>query len=435
MRKSRTQMILVLVVVQMLSMGLATGITAMLNASQVNREIRNGLQQQRLVALDLAKRTELSAEEIIVTLSLSTYPMRVAKEGEVRFTAGQQAELSRGASVELWQHEHSGTYFLLRDALVVIEPRPYNAMMMTVTMRGFFGNLILTAIAMLMYSLVSKRMVRSVVDLTEATRQVAAGNFDARVPESERKGLLRPTLEQVALEQNFNHMVQELKSIEYLRRDFTSNVSHEIKSPIASINGYAQLLSSDGLPDAERREYAAAIGTEVRKLASLSDNLLKLTRLESQQIRPPAKAFSLDEQLRRTLGALYLEMERKGLDLSVELPETIVTADEELLEQVWQNLLGNAVKFTPENGSVHVMILSSANEVSVRIKDTGIGMDAQTLERMYEKFYQADASRHTGGAGLGLSLARRIVDICGGSMEAKSALGKGSTFVVTLPRG
>lgn len=435
MRKSRTQMILVLVVVQMLSMGLATGITAMMNGSQVNREISDGLQLQRLVALDLAKRTELSAEEIIETLSLSTYSMRVVKEGDVQFTAQQQAELSRGASVELWQHEHSGSYFFLRDALVVIEARPYNAMMSALTMRGLLGNLILIAIAMLMYSLVSKRMVQSVVDLTEATRQVAAGNFDARVPEHKRKSLFRPTLEQVVLEQNFNHMVQELKSIEYLRRDFTSNVSHEIKSPIASIDGYAQLLSADGLSDAERREYAAAISTEVRKLASLSDNLLKLTRLESQQIRPPAMAFSLDEQLRRTLNALYPEMERKGLSLSVDLPETMVTADEELLEQVWQNLLGNAVKFTPENGSVHVMILSSANEVSVRIKDTGIGMDAHTLERMYEKFYQADPSHHTGGAGLGLSLARRIVDICGGSMEAKSALGKGSTFVVTLPKG
>lgn len=435
MRKSRTQIILIAVAVQFIGLLLAGGISTLVSTSQVGREITEGVAQQRLTALDLAKRTQLSPEEIISSLSLSTYPMRIVDEGEVTFTSQQQKKLERGGNVDIWSRGHGGSYFLLRETLVVIETRTYNAKLLVSALRSVTANLILTFIVLSAFSLGSKRMVQSLVDLTEATKEIASGNFGFRLPAKRKRGPFRPTAEYVALTENFNRMAQELQSIEYLRRDFTSNVSHEIKTPIAAISGYAQLLAGGQLPDAERKEYAAAISTESRKLAVLSDNLLKLTRLESQQIRPPAKRFALDEQLRRAVAALYPEIERKKIAVSSDLPETAIVSDEELLEQVWRNLLDNAVKFTPEGGGVHVAILPSARGVAVRVADTGIGMDAAAAERIYEKFYQADASRQSGGSGLGLPLVKRIVDILGGSIQVKSAPGEGTAFTVSLPQG
>lgn len=434
MRNSRRQIFLIIAVVQFVSMLLASGISSIMSASQVGIEISEGFTQQRLTALDLAKRTQLSAEEIMAALSLSTYPMHIVDWEGTKLTQEQERLLRQGGSVDTKQHGYGGCYFLLRDELVMIEAKPYNAMVISSAMRGFFSNLMLTAIVVLMFFFGSKQMVQSWVDLTAATREIAAGNFQVRMPEKPRKKWIRSTKEEIELAKNFNRMAKELQSIEYLRRDFTSNVSHEIKTPIASISGYAQLLEGEEVSEEERREYAGAIKTESKKLAKLSDNLLKLTRLESQQIRPPATRFLLDEQLRRAVSALYPEMEQKKIEITSELPETWIVADEELLEQVWQNLLDNAVKFTPENGQIHVSIAPSVKGWAVRVEDNGIGMEPAALERMYEKFYQSDASRHEGGNGLGLSLVKRIVDICGGSIAAKSEPGKGTAITVFLPK-
>ena len=273
---------------------------------------------------------------------------------------------------------------------------------------------------------------KPIVQITEAAERVAKGDFSAKVP-LRRQTKKHPYDEVEALAATFNQMTDDLKSIEYLRKDFTSSVSHEIKSPIATISGYAQLLRDETLDAETRRAYTLAISESCAQLSRLSDNLLRITRLESGKRKPLAEPFQLDEQLRRTLAAMMPEFRRRKLELSVDLCAARIVSDRELLEQVWQNLLRNAIKFTPEGGSIRVGLTTQEGAFRVQIADTGIGIDESAQKHIFEKFFQADTSHHTEGSGLGLSLVKRIVDACGGEITVESQLGKGSTFSVTLP--
>jgi signal transduction histidine kinase len=235
------------------------------------------------------------------------------------------------------------------------------------------------------------------------------------------------------LTDNFNRMAHELKALEYLRRDFTANLSHELKTPVASIRGYAQLLQCEGVSPDEQQEYARVIAAESTRLSNLSDNLLKLTRLESHPPVYTGEKFSLDEQLRRCANALLPAIERKRQTLSVSLARVSVAADETLLMQVWSNLLDNAIKFTPEGGHIGLTLTHAHGEARVTVEDDGIGIDDEAQSRIFEKFYQADLSHNMGGNGLGLPLVRRIVDICRGRIELTSSAGRGAKFTVVLP--
>ena len=243
----------------------------------------------------------------------------------------------------------------------------------------------------------------------------------------------RPYDEIEALAATFNRMTDDLQSIEYLRKDFTSNVSHEIKSPIATISGYAQLLCDESLDAQTRMAYTRSISESCAQLSRLSDNLLRITRLESGKRKPLAEPFMLDEQLRRTLAAMMPQFRRKRLELTVDLPAARIVSDRELLEQVWQNILRNAIKFTPEGGEISVRLAAADGAFRVEIADSGIGISQDAQKHIFEKFYQADGSHHTEGSGLGLSLVKRIVDACGGEISVQSAPGEGSAFTVVLP--
>lgn len=259
----------------------------------------------------------------------------------------------------------------------------------------------------------------------DATREISEGNFDIELKIYGLREFMR-------LRDSFNNMAKELRSIETLRSDFVSNISHEFKTPVVSIRGFAKLLEKGNLSEEERKEYLGIIISEADRLTDLSSNVLLLSRLDATE-QVEAAPFRLDEQLRRAILLLQPQMDKKSLLLDIALTPATVCANEEILHHVWINLLNNAVKFSPEGGEVSVTLRQEGKNAVVSVADTGPGMDEDTLRHIFDKFYQGDASRATEGNGLGLALAKRILDLSGGSVAAQSAPGQGAAFTVRLP--
>jgi len=273
----------------------------------------------------------------------------------------------------------------------------------------------------------SNLFIRPFDELISAMRIVSGGDFSVRVRE---RGKNHPM---GRLSRNFNEMLDELSGIELFRRDFINTFSHELKTPIVSIRGFArQLRDGDPTPE-EQREYAGIIIAESDRLTNMASNILLLSKLENQNAVTDRAPFSLDEQLRHCLLLFEKEWSAKELDLSVELDEVSVTSNEEMLSHVWINLISNAVKFTPAGGAVSVSLTREYGCVRVEVSDTGCGMDAETRKRIFDKFYQGDLSRSAEGNGLGLSVAARVVELLGGTISVESAPGVGSSFTVVLP--
>ena len=269
--------------------------------------------------------------------------------------------------------------------------------------------------------------------LSAAARKVARGDFSVYAEPSHTPDQY-DYLDVMFLD--FNTMVQELGSIETLKNDFVSNVSHELKTPLAIIKNYATMLRQGNLPESTRAEYIDTINEAADKLTNLIGNILKLSKLENQEIEPEATPYNLSRQLSDCALSFESLMEQKDIRLSAELEDRVVIlADEHMLEIVWNNLLSNAVKFTPHGGSIALTQTSTQDDVVVTVTDTGCGMDSQTLKHIFDKFYQADSSHSGEGNGLGLALAYRVVEKLDGTLTVASEPGQGSTFTVTLPKG
>ena len=233
----------------------------------------------------------------------------------------------------------------------------------------------------------------------------------------------------------FNCMAEELSGVETLRTDFIANVSHELKTPLAIMQNYGTMLQSPDLTEAQRMEYAKAITEQSRRLADLITNILKLNRLENQQIYPTAKRYNLGEQLAECLLNFESTWEKKSIDIETDIEEDVlVESDDELLSLVWNNLFSNALKFTEPGGTVSVTLKTEGDYATVRVSDTGCGISPETGKHIFEKFYQGDTSHATQGNGLGLALVRRVADIVGGDISVESEVGKGSTFTVKIGR-
>ena len=266
-------------------------------------------------------------------------------------------------------------------------------------------------------------------EVADAIDRIAAGDFDVLVDSAGGR---------LELAEKVNRMARQLSSMEHMRQDFVSNVSHEIGSPLTSIRGFAELLKKEDLSPDDRIRYAEVIESESRRLSRLGDNLLKLSLLDAAHDAQDALArgrFRLDKQLGDILLALEPQWSAKNQELDVSLPQTIVAADEDLLRQVWTNLLHNAIKFTPNGGRISVTLSPDEKGVEVVVSDAGVGIAEDDLIHVFERFYKADRARGSSGSGLGLALAKRIVDLHGGSISAKSEPGKGSSFTVRLPSG
>ena len=279
---------------------------------------------------------------------------------------------------------------------------------------------------------IRKRYQKPIEDFAEAARKVAAGDFSVYLAPRHSEDKL-DYLDVLFLD--FNKMVEELGSIDTLKTDFVSNVSHEIKTPLAIIYNNAELLNKPSLTEEKRLEYARSVTDSARRLASLVTNILKLNKLENQQIFPAVSVYNLSEQLCESLLQFEPVWEKQGIEIDVNLAEGVrISADAELLSLVWNNLLSNAFKFTRQGGTVGVILTADSQYATVQISDTGCGMSPEVGAHIFEKFYQGDASHATQGNGLGLALVKRVVDIMGGEICVESAPGVGSTFTVKIRR-
>lgn len=268
--------------------------------------------------------------------------------------------------------------------------------------------------------------------IAEAARRLVAGDFTARVPRPSRFSNDEHFFEIIDC---FNRMAQELASVETLRTDFISNVSHEMKTPLAVMQNYGVLLQSPELPEEKRIEYAQGVSDSARRLADMVTNILKLNKLENQQIFPHAETYDLGEQLCESLLQYESVWERDNIAIETDIAEDVtIRADREMLSLVWNNLLSNAFKFTPAGGTVSLTLTSTEHHAVVTVQDTGCGMSAETGAHIFDKFYQGDTSHATRGNGLGLALVKRVVDIVHGEISVESELRKGTTFTVRIRR-
>lgn len=270
--------------------------------------------------------------------------------------------------------------------------------------------------------------VRPVDEIIAATRHVASGDFSVRVNEKGAIGEMR------SLARSFNSMSGELSGIELFREDFINNFSHEFKTPIVSISGFARQLTRDDLTDEQRIEYAQLIVSESERLASMSSNVLLLTKLENQGIISDRTTFDLSEQLRDCLLSLQSQWEEKDLSLNLGLASNVYYfGNRELIRHIWMNLLSNAIKFSHQGGSIGIISRILSGNAEVVIADNGVGMDSEAKAHMFEKFYQGDEAHFQSGNGLGLSIVSRIVEMCGGEIIFKSDPGYGTEFTIRLP--
>lgn len=232
-----------------------------------------------------------------------------------------------------------------------------------------------------------------------------------------------------------NQMAVELGSLETLRTDFVSTVSHEMKTPLTVIQNYSTLLQTPELSEEKRQEYAKGIIIQTKKMTHMVSNVLKLSKLENQKFYPNVRTYDLGEQLCECMLLYEDAWELKELEIETDLEENVmISADEELMEQVWINLISNAVKFTDDGGKISLYLRTEDDKAVVILKDTGCGMSEDTLKNIFQKFYQGDTSHGTPGNGLGLSLVKSIINVSNGEIHVSSKEGEGSTFTVILNR-
>lgn len=270
--------------------------------------------------------------------------------------------------------------------------------------------------------------------LSRATKQVAQGDFSVYIPTTNTSDNL-DYLDMMIMD--MNKMIEELGSIETLKTDFISNVSHEMKTPLAVIKNYGEMLQSKHISDERRIEYAKTIEDSARKMSELIGNILKLNKLENQRIVPEVEDYDVCRQLCDCILGFEEAWDAKEIELEVDMEdeETFVKGDESLMELVWNNLLSNAVKFTEAGGMITVKQRTTEKYVEVSVSDTGCGISEASLKHIFDKFYQGDTSHATQGNGLGLALVHRVLTLLDGDIQVSSIEGKGTTFTVKLPKG
>jgi len=296
-----------------------------------------------------------------------------------------------------------------------------------------FGNVLLITLIFGTIDHIRRKMMvdRPVKIIIDATERIMQGDFSVRVAQMHGAGM--EGFNQIG--KAINAMAAELAGTETLRTDFIANVSHELKTPLAVMGNYATMLQRPGITEEERCEYAKAISEAARRLAQLITNILKLNKLENQQIFPQPQEFDLGEQLCECLLAFEDAWEAKNLEIETDIQDDVrIKSDPELLSLVWNNLISNAVKFTPGGGTIGLSLKKEEDSVVVQVRDTGCGMQPEVGQHIFEKFYQGDTSHATQGNGLGLALVKRVVDILKGEIGVQSIYGEGSTFTVKFKR-
>lgn len=282
-------------------------------------------------------------------------------------------------------------------------------------------------IGVILFLFIGRIIITPITKISEATKKVSQGNFDIRIEEETHVKEIHNMID------NFNIMTRELSSVETLRDDFVSNVSHEFKTPLAAISGYATLLQSERLSKEEKQEYTNIIIDSISQLSNLTGNILSLSKIENQEIVLDQVKYRLDEQIREVILLLEPQWSQKEIDLQINLQKTYYCGPKDLMKQVWTNIIENAIKFSHDYGLIIVDLSTQKNSIIFSIEDNGIGMSESDLKHIFDKFYQADHNRKQQGNGLGLTLVYQILSLCKGSIDVKSQLKKGTKITIELP--
>ena len=316
---------------------------------------------------------------------------------------------------------HHGEFFEIEDMYQIYQVGRFMFIMIII----FF--VISVGIGMLVFYRFNHLFLKPINELSTVLKQVERGNYDVEVKADVQVRELR------RLMRGFNRMTKEISSVELLKKDFISYFSHEFKTPITSIRGFSRQIKERDLSYDKQQEYIDIIYRESDRLIRMSSNVLTLTKLEHQATLTNTKIFSLDEQLRRTLLLLEEEWTAKELTLELDFPEIEINSNEEMIQQIWVNVIGNAINYSDYGGKLKIECKKDNEFAKVRIRDYGAGMTDEIRERIFEKFYQGDASHGASGNGLGMSIVKRIIDLCGGKIVIKSQLEKGTTVVIYIP--
>lgn len=295
-----------------------------------------------------------------------------------------------------------------------------------------FLNLLFLSLLLCIIDAVRRKFTvdRPVKRITNSLKKIKNGDFNEKIkPVPFDYGKFNPIIEDI------NLLTTELLGVETLRTDFISNVSHELKTPLSVIKNYASMLSSPNLTKEERAQYTSSISNAAERLSDLITNILRLNKLENQQIYPNIISFNLSEQLCECMLGFEAQWDKKKLNISADIDEEVyIEGDKELLSIVWNNLISNAVKFTDEGGEISVSLKCDDDNCIVQVTDNGCGINKETGSHIFEKFYQGDTSHAVQGNGLGLALVKRVIDITNSEIYVQSEEGKGSTFTVKLRR-
>lgn len=310
---------------------------------------------------------------------------------------------------------------LFKAELIMLDPRERHIPIVI----GLLSSLLLGAVIALF---VGKLIIRPMQKISSAFDELSRGNFSVRVSEHERVAEIRE------MAKKFNAMAHDLSHIETLRSDFVANVSHEFKTPLSSIEGYATLLQNRTLSHEKQEYYTRKILDNSGRLSELCSNILMLSKLENQEIIAGSREFRLDEQIRKTILMIENKWTAKEIEFDMELPRCMYYGNEALLERVWSNIIDNAIKHSPCGGIIRISMEQTENSVAVTVSDSGDGMSEEVQKHIFEKFFQGDVSRKEEGSGLGLALVKRITDLCGATVVVASAPNTGAAFTVTLPR-
>lgn len=308
--------------------------------------------------------------------------------------------------------------------LGVIRPERFNPIIVATVLLG--ASILISVIVTPTFSSNISTLTRKII---KALNDVSKGDFTVQLDEHYFNS---PRINEVIV--NFNKMVRELNSIETLREDFISNFSHEFKTPIVSILGFAKLLKDSSTTEEEKEEYINIIIKESKRLSDLATNVLLLSKLKSDEMKyPKESSFSIDEQIRQSVLLFVKEWEEKNINIDIDVAPIKYVGNEELIHQIWINLISNAIKFSKINGNIEIRGKKVDNNYVVKISDDGIGIAPKDIQHIYEKFFQADTSHSTTGNGLGLSIVSEIIKLHNGNIEVESEINKGTIFTIYLP--
>ncbi|SCY75632.1 sensor histidine kinase [Alkaliphilus peptidifermentans] len=428
MKKIAVKLVLFFIVLICIS-SLLSFLVSTLYTNNIVSEVKINQEATAIAILELDEKTDLTVDDIVNIMPTSMYDVRRIEDIDLMKITNEEFERIQKHEIVFVAHNRfydPTTILMVEDSYFKISLYPNNTIFKIVASRVWFSILLYVLIGTLLIMLLAKRVVKPILKLTSATQEVAKGNFDIQVGNESKDEIGQLT-------HNFNKMTRELKNIEYLRKDFITNVSHEFKTPIASIQGFAKLLQKGNLSEQEKEEYTNIIVEETSRLSNLSSNILKLSKLENQEIVDKKAVFSLDEQIRKCILLLEYEWSKKNIEFDLELDKVQYQGDEELLQQVWINLLSNAIKFSSKDSIIKISLKQTATITCIKITDYGIGMSEETILRIFEKFYQGDKAHSYEGNGLGLPLVKRIVDLNEGNVYVESRLNTGTTFTIELP--